>query len=564
MGAACRVFPTLIPSTKTQTLLSTKDGTGSGWSLCLTPDGRLQVDASGKVFQLDKPLPLRQWTLAWLSLNATKRQLTLGYRVLLGGRGTSVTLDDIDAALFTTGADSPLMIASAEPALPQDHFNGRLESPCLWNRSLADEDIESLISPEPNSAVQDAFAWDFSLRISSDDIIGTGKASGLDGHFVNAPARAVKGSSWSGKEMNFAHAPGDYGAVHFHEDDMVDCGWPACWEWAVPEGTRSGLYALFISAEGSGAAEENVPFHVVPRLGSPGAPLAVLASTFTYTVYGNHARPEFEADPHWRRDWEAQVKDWGAYPHNPVDHPDLGLSTYNRHPDGTGIHIASHRRPMLNVRVGYLTFPRPALHGSGLRHLPADSHLIAWLEDQAIPYDIITDAELHKEGYALLKHYQVDISLPARSSTWTKEHVFQAVLTGTHPEYVTAEMLDALTSFRDSGGRLAYLGGNGFYWRVAVSGAGLIEIRRGEGGIRAWASEPGEYYQQLDGAYGGLWRRSARPPQALVGVGFAAQATFTGTAYRRTPKARDPRVAWLFQARLSIGFDCDGRVTGLF
>ncbi len=66
----------------------------------------------------------------------------------------------------------------------------------------------------------------------------------------------------------------------------------------------------------------------------------------------------------------------------------------------------------------------------------------------------------------------------------------------------------------------ALLGGNGFYWRVAVHAElpSVLEIRRDEGGIRAWAAEPGEYYNSFDGAYGGLWRRSARPPQQAVVV----------------------------------------------
>ena len=36
------------------------------------------------------------------------------------------------------------------------------------------------------------------------------------------------------------------------------------------------------------------------------------------------------------------------------------------------------------------------------------------------------------------------------------------------------------------------MGGNGFYWKVALSTEtdGTIEIRRGEGGIRAWAAGP--------------------------------------------------------------------------
>jgi N,N-dimethylformamidase len=111
-------------------------------------------------------------------------------------------------------------------------------------------------------------------------------------------------------------------------------------------------------------------------------------------------------------------------------------------------------------------------------------------------------------------------------------------------------MLDALQAYRDAGGRLVYLGGNGFYWKIALDPVreGIIEVRRAEGGIRAWAAEPGEYYQQFDGQYGGLWRRNARPPQKLVGVGFTAQGNFVGSHYRVNPAARqDPRVSWILE-----------------
>jgi N,N-dimethylformamidase len=109
--------------------------------------------------------------------------------------------------------------------------------------------------------------------------------------------------------------------------------------------------------------------------------------------------------------------------------------------------------------------------------------------------------------------------------------------------------MDALAAYLDRGGRLMYLGGNGFYWRVAAHPdvPGAVEIRRGEGGIRAWAAEPGEYYMSFDGQYGGLWRRNGRPPQRLVGVGFTSQGPFEGSYYRRAPGAADPRAAWIFE-----------------
>ena len=50
----------------------------------------------------------------------------------------------------------------------------------------------------------------------------------------------------------------------------------------------------------------------------------------------------------------------------------------------------------------------------------------------------------------------------------------------------------------------------------------------------------------LDGALGGMWRRGRRPPQQLVGIGFAAQGLYEATYYRRTEASRDPQCAWIF------------------
>ena len=100
---------------------------------------------------------------------------------------------------------------------------------------------------------------------------------------------------------------------------------------------------------------------------------------------------------------------------------------------------------------------------------------------------------------------------------------------------------------RDTGGNLMYLGGNGFYWRIAIhpENDSLFEIRRAEDGIRAWAAEPGEYYNAFDGTYGGLWRRNGRAPQDLVGIGFAAQGQFFGDPYRRV--CTDATYDWVFE-----------------
>ena len=94
-----------------------------------------------------------------------------------------------------------------------------------------------------------------------------------------------------------------------------------------------------------------------------------------------------------------------------------------------------------------------------------------------------------------------------------------------------------------------YLGGNGFYWRVGINDdiPGLIEIRRNETGIRAWITEPGEFYHSLDGCYGGLWLRNARAPQSIAGVGFTAYGKFRASYYRRTARSYEPDVSWVFE-----------------
>jgi N,N-dimethylformamidase len=108
-------------------------------------------------------------------------------------------------------------------------------------------------------------------------------------------------------------------------------------------------------------------------------------------------------------------------------------------------------------------------------------------------------------------------------------------------------MWDAMKAYLDQGGRLMYMAGNGWYWRIAFheSLPGVIEVRRAEDGIRTWAAEPGEYWHSFTGEFGGLWRRQGRPPQALLGIGFMAQGFDVCSYYVQKPGSRDPRASWI-------------------
>ncbi len=523
-----RIYPTRQMARR-QVIASGLEAGAGGIALeltaALTLRGRVGAAAGEATVESAAPVPLDAWTTVTLSVDSVAGRLVLSTTPVAARAVTQSAVTRLATAPDLHARSRRFSFASASDTAPVDTFNGRLESPRLFARALTGDEIDRIWAGAPVEGL--IAAWDFAREMHTQRMVDTGPG-GHHGELVNTPTRAVRGSGWTGHEHCFRHAPEQYGAIHFHDDDLDDCRWPATHAVTLPEPFRSDAYALILTA---GGVEENIPFFVVPPKGKANAKIAVLVSTYTYTIYGNHARPEWLTDPAWREAYVEQARAWNAYPYNPGAHPEYGLSTYNYHSDGSGIALVTWRRPMLNLRIGYITYPYPQIRGSGLRHYPADSHLLMWLAHKGYEVDLITDDELHHEGAALLARYK-------------------AVVTGSHPEYHTTQMLDALQSYRDTGGRLIYLGGNGFYWKLALDAArpGIVEIRRAEGGIRAWAAEPGEYYNQFDGEYGGLWRRNARPPQKLVGVGFTAQGNFVGSHYRIRPQTRsNPQVSWIFE-----------------
>jgi N,N-dimethylformamidase len=202
------------------------------------------------------------------------------------------------------------------------------------------------------------------------------------------------------------------------------------------------------------------------------------------------------------------------------EHREIGLSMYEKHVDGSGVMYSSRRRPILNLRPG----------ADGWNFTP-DTDIYAFLEHLDLDVDVIADEDVHREGLQALFPYDV-------------------LVTCTHPEYWSTNMLDALEQWLRDGGRLLYLGGNGFYWRVAFSDAwpGAIELRRCEDGVRNWETGPGESYHSFNGEYGGMWRRLGRAPNDLVGIGFAAQGFERAIAYRRGDPSFDSRAAWIFDS----------------
>jgi hypothetical protein len=155
---------------------------------------------------------------------------------------------------------------------------------------------------------------------------------------------------------------------------------------------------------------------------------------------------------------------------------DMGLSAYDPHSGGSGVAYASRHRPLQN-------FCPTGRHWN----FNLDLFIISWLEHLGVDYDVITEEDLHREGLDLLRPNQL-------------------ILTGSHPEYDSVEMLDAMQAYLRQGGRLMYMGNNGFYWRIAhhPEREGVIEVRRAGGGVLVWNALPGEFHHSFSGEYGGL------------------------------------------------------------
>ena len=482
-----------------------------GYGIFIDEEGRLALwlrDKGGSLEKLAADPPLRPWvpaipgmnnrpqgvTTSWYFVAVTFDASTGAVEIHQDPRNT-FTFDDVrrvtqrKTAIRSIAAnDAPLMIGAAGDGAGgiAGHFNGKIENPRLYRRVLSRDELAAL---KQGRAPGDALAsWDFSVDIESERITDTSSRR-LHGRTVNLPMRAVTGHNWDSFEMDYKRARQQYGAIYFHDDDIDDARWDAGFEFRVPDTLKSGLYAARLRA---GSFEDYIPFTVRPRKGRPTtAKIAFLVPTFSYLAYGGTGTSAFRP-----------------------------LSLYSRHSDGSGVCYSSRLRPITNMR--------PKIQTNNPWQFMADTHLVDWLEVKGFEVDFFTDEDLHFEGAALFAPYK-------------------AVVTATHPEYYSLEMLNGLRTFLDRGGRVMYLGGNGFYWVTPMDPTGrYIEVRRRDG-TEHWQGAPGEHYHSLTGEPGGLWRFRGMAPQQYFGVGFTAQGFDRNQPYRRMPGSFDPRAAWIFE-----------------
>jgi N,N-dimethylformamidase len=435
------------------------------------------------------------WYFVAASFDARGGKVTVTQRpvsTLPDDSGATVT-KDVDADRVRHSR-APLLMAGywnrEDDARPSGFYNGKIEAPTIYDRALSESELAAAANGRQLSRA--VAAWDFSRRMSTDKAIDSGEHR-LHGRAVNLPVRALTSHDWDRKTMNYNEDPEQWAAMYFHEDDLDDAGWKPAFTWTVPEDARSGVYAARLQA---GQSVYHATFVVRPK--RPKAKIAMLVPTLTYLAYGRTGGT---------------------------------ASQYSDHADGSGFTYSSALRPIENLR-SLATGP----NGEGRPWaFEADTHIFDWLETRGYEVDYITDHDVDREGKAILAPYKT-------------------VLTGTHPEYISTTESEAIRSWLHDGGRLMYMGGNGFYWVTALDRTRTYTELRRHDGTEAWQAAPGEYYHNTDGEFGGLWRFRGTPPQEILGVGFSAQGFGhpTGSAqynkpFDRTPGSDSAAGAWVFE-----------------
>lgn len=537
------IWPSMPKRGVRQTIMGRWDTlTNEGFALGINPDGYLEfwVGNGRDVDYVTAEMPLiRQvWYLVGVSYDAATGAATIyqegvlnRYNSLIG----TTTPYDFSSHVQTrfrfaqlNRPDVPFLIGGARDNhalrgdFVSDLYAGKIDRPFISERVLTRAEMDAVKAGHLPPADGLMAYWDTAAGYTDDgighDVIDTGPWR-LPTRGVNHPVRGMTGWNWTGRNDCFRLAPHEFGGIEFHPDTVTDCGWEVTKTVEIPATLKSGVYAFRLRVgPGRGIAEEYVVFFV--RQAKPTARLCFLVPTASYLAYANET---LAFDAQIVQPMTGQPPIISDVEIETYEHREYGLSTYNSYEDGAGVCFTSWKRPIINMRPKF----RNSWMGTPWQ-FPADLSIVAWIEHCGYDCDFITDDDLHNEGLDALKPYN-------------------CVLTGTHPEYVSERMLDAQEDYVAQGGRLVYMGGNGYYWCVNFDPEepACMEVRKLDSGMRAWAAKPGEHYLQTNGSKSGLWRNRGRAPQKLVGVGMISEGFETSAPFRRMPDSWHRTVSWI-------------------
>lgn len=283
--------------------------------------------------------------------------------------------------------------------------------------------------------------------------------------FVHAPTSFTATLCRHGLEKRVVLELGRFAACRQNvpNGDFVGSGlaWEPSVEYAVPNDAVPGLYSLML--RGDGETPFALPMVVstpVPRRGA-NARVLVLASTNnwqTYNLWGGRSRyrnfaaglsPDFLVLP--RRRGGALRRSTSRFLPVPLKRGIRRLLKMRREPAPWFFDRLSVRRPTTNCQLEHDHPLQPFTN-----HLAGGEwRVLAWLERQGIPYDIVSGSELHRDP-ELLRHYR-------------------AIVLSTHCEYWSREMYEGLKRYHEGHGLwIVNLSGNTMYREVTYFDDGSL------------------------------------------------------------------------------------------
>ena len=522
---ACTWLWTAIPGHGEQALLGLGDAPDAGFALLIGADGDLELrlgQGDGRVQHVHTGVPLqeRMWTFAACAVDPGA-----GTATLVQYRHEHWPFVPGDASIV-----QPLLVPIAEPAGPLllgacgspagAHLNGKLEAPMLLAGAAGPDQMTALAAGVPPGELGLALlaAWDFSLEPSV------------------APRRRRRGPTAATAAASTCRCAPSPGAAARGADDGLPRGARASTRRSLPRRRPRATPA------GSPTSSSTVPgdlpsgVYAAPPRGRRGRATTSRSSsarraaararrwrcscpTLSYLAYANEHGSLAEPDPGARR---ASTEHARARPaRRPLRRrPPAALDSTSATPTAAAWPTPRACGRSSTCGRGY---DMPLLARRRTSSAPTSSSSTGSTHGASTSTSI-TDEDLHDEG-----------ARAARAATASS-------LTGSHPEYWTTPMLDALEGCLDGGGRLMYLGGNGFYW---VTSLHPEQPARARGPPRArrharLGSEPGEVHHASTGELGGLWRTAAGRRSSSPASASRRRASTRSLPYRRAAAAPRP------------------------
>lgn len=209
----CWAWPTVPARETSQTIWSL------GETSLVIGGGSIQLRSQGEtIVSIEQTLVARNWYSIIATIANGQALIDLqriGGKVGAHRMATAKTSAEMSGTMLTLAASG--IDSTGSPIEP---YNGKIDSPGIYLGDVAPETAAALhAGKQPDTKAWASWALD---RDFADEAIAPAFPEGQPGRLVNGVERGVTGRNWDGRSDSFLEVPGQYCALQFHDDDMVE------------------------------------------------------------------------------------------------------------------------------------------------------------------------------------------------------------------------------------------------------------------------------------------------------------------------------------------------------